>query len=174
MIGFPDTDEDSALWRGYARVLRILVYAMAAAAGAGILAMVAVTCAEVILRLGTLSLTGVYDIVKIAGGISMAAALPYTTACKGHVAIEYFFHKLSRRGRTVVDSLSRITVFGLFAFLSYESFQYGSNLRHTGQVSPTLELPDYCIAYVLSFSCALVCLIKIYHLFHPGRELIKP
>jgi len=174
VLGFPDEQEDSPVWQVYAKILRFLVYAMAALAGAGILTMIAVTAIEVLCRIAKISLTGVYDIVKIAGGLSMASALPYTTACKGHVAIEYFFHKLSRRGRIVVDSLTRITVFVLFAFFAVQTFKYGLSLQRSGQVSPTLELPDYYVAYVLAFACALVCFIKVYHLFHPGRELIKP
>ncbi len=166
--------QEGAFWSAYARIVRLLVYVMAAVAGFAILLMVVITCIEVILRMGKVSMTGVYDIVKIAGGLCMAASLPYTTACKGHVAIEYFFQKLSRRGRILVDSLSRLCLLALFAFLAERCWLYGNSLQQSGQVSPTLQLPDFYLAYVLAAACGLVCLIKIYHLFHPGKELIKP
>ena len=92
----------------YHRALRALVKALAYVAGASLMVMVLVTSADVVLRIFRLSLTGAYDIVKIAAAITIAAALPYTTAIKGHVAIEYFFHKLGRRGRIVVDALMRL------------------------------------------------------------------
>ena len=50
-------------------------------------------------------ITGALDLGKGCGALVIAGALPYTTAVKGHVAIEYFFHKLGRRGRIVVDTL---------------------------------------------------------------------
>ena len=84
--------------------LRALVKYSGKIAGVGILFMMAVTCADIILRrLGT-SIPGAYDLVRIAGGITIAAALPLTTAVKGHVAIEYFFHRLGPGGRAAVDA----------------------------------------------------------------------
>ncbi len=112
--------EGSAFWTAYARTVRLLVYALVAVAALGICAMMAVTCFQVILRMFDKSLTGVVDIVKIAGAVTMAGSLPYTTACKGHVAIEYFFQKLGRRSRAIVDAFTRICMLVLFAFLTFE------------------------------------------------------
>jgi len=158
----------------YHRGLRGLVKALAYLAGASLLIMVLVTSADVILRIFNLSLTGAYDIVKIAAAITMAAALPYTTAIKGHVAIEFFFHRLGRRGRVVVDALMRLAGMALFGLLAWGCIDYGNSLRQKGEVSMTLQLPIFWVPYVLAVSCALVVLIKIYHLSHPGKPMIKP
>jgi TRAP-type C4-dicarboxylate transport system permease small subunit len=168
------TSPNSRFWAVYARVVRGLVHALALVSALGIVTMMLVTCAEVILRLFRVSLTGVYDIVCISGAITMAAALPYTTACKGHVAIEFFFQRLPGAARVGVDAASRIVVSLLFGFLALESVRYGMRLREVGQVTSTLEIPEFWLPYVLAGSCAVTCLVKIYHLFHPGKELIKP
>jgi TRAP-type C4-dicarboxylate transport system permease small subunit len=156
------------------RALRALVKALAYVAGVSLMVMVLVTSAEVVLRIFRVSLTGAYDIVKIAAAVTIAAALPYTTAIKGHVAIEYFFHKLGRRGRTVVDALMRLGGMALFSLLAWGCVDYGNSLRAKGEVSMTLQLPVFWVPYVLAFSCALVVLIKAYHLTHPGKPMIKP
>lgn len=158
----------------YHRGLRTLVKALAVVAGVSLMLMVLVTSAEVVLRIFRLSLTGAYDIVKIAAAITIAAALPYTTAIKGHVAIEYFFHKLGRRGRMVVDALMRLCGMALFTLLAWGCVDYGNSLRAKGEVSMTLQLPIFWVPYVLAFSCGLVVLIKVYHLTHPGKPMIKP
>lgn len=158
----------------YHRALRVLIKALAALAGAGLMAMVLVTSADVILRKFSLSLTGAYDLVKIAAAITVAAALPYTTAIKGHVAIEFFFHKLGPRGRTTVDALMRLGGMTLFGLLAWGCVDYGNSLRERGEVSMTLQLPIFWVPHVLAFSCALVVLIKLYHLTHPGKPMIKP
>ena len=106
--------------------------------------------------------------------ITVAAALPYTTAIKGHVAIEYFFHKLGRRGRVLVDALMRLGGMALFSLLAWGCVDYGNSLRAKGEVSMTLQLPIFWVPYVLAVSCVLVVLIKVYHLTHPGRPMIKP
>ena len=158
----------------YHRALRALVRALAYVAGASLMVMVLVTSADVILRKFSLSLTGAYDIVKVAAAITIAAALPYTTAIKGHVAIEYFFHKLGWRGRIVVDALMRLGGMALFALLAWGCVDYGNSLRAKGEVSMTLQLPIFWLPYVLAVSCVLVVLIKIYHLTHPGKPMIEP
>ncbi len=147
---------------------------LAYVACASLMVMVLVTSAEVVLRLFRLSLTGAYDIVKIAAAITIAAALPYTTAIKGHVAVEYFFHKLGRRGRIVVDALMRLGGMALFGLLAWGCVDYGNSLRAKGEVSMTLQLPIFWVPYVLAVACVLVVLIKVYHLTHPGKPMIKP
>ena len=160
----------------YSRMLCLIVHILVVMAGLGVLTMVAVTCIDVILRLPGInrSLFGAYDIVKITGALTLAATLPYTTAVKGHVAIEYFFHKLNRRGRIVVDTIIRLMGMTLFAFLSWRSFIYGLDLYRTGQVSQTLQLPVFWIPYVIGFCCGIVVLVIGHNLLHPGQEMIKP
>ena len=72
----------------YHQGLRALVTFLGMIAGAGLMAMVLVTSLDVVLRVFRISLKGAYDITTIAGALTVAAALPYTTAIKGHVAIE--------------------------------------------------------------------------------------
>jgi len=146
----------------YSRMLFLIVHILVVMAGLGVLTMVAVTCLDVILRLPGInrSLFGAYDIVKITGALTLAATLPYTTAVKGHVAIEYFFHKLNHRGRIVVDTIIRLMGMALFGFLSWRSFIYGMDLHRIGQVSQTLQLPVFWIPYVIGFCCGIVVLVR--------------
>ena len=148
--------------------------ALAYVACASLMVMVVVTSIEVALRIFRLTMTGAYDIVKIAATLTMAAALPYTTAIKGHVAIEYFFHKLGRRGRVMVDTLMRVSAMALFSLLAWGCADYGNSLRAKGEVSMTLQLPIFWLPYLLATSCVLVVLIKLYHLTHPGKSLLQP
>ena len=178
----------------YQQAVRALVLVLAAFAGAGILAMMLVTCLDVVLRFLTSVavlrralyangavrevskwlLAGEVDLVQLAGVISVACALPYTTAVKGHVAIEYFFHKLSRRGRIVVDTVARLLSMALFSVLSWRSVVYGLSLHRSGQVTATLEIPVFWVPYVIAAACAVVVLVILHNLLHPGSEMIRP
>lgn len=159
---------------GYQRVLRVPVVGLAIVAGVGLAVMMSVTCADVVLRIFRISLTGAYDLVKLSGAITIACALPYTTAVKGHVAIEYFFHKLSRRGRIGVDAVIRILVLGLFAVLGWQSVRYGVDLRANNEVSQTLQIPVFWVPWVIAVACGLVVLVTVYHLLRPGQPMIPP
>ncbi len=175
MGGFWDiVSKMKPLLRLYSIIARFFVYILMVFSGLGIITMMSVICIDVVMRLFGSPLIGTYDIVKIAGTITIACALPYTTAVKGHVAIEYFFHKLSRTGRIVVDSIARTIAIALFSVLSVETVKYGNEMKSTGLVSTTLQLPLYWVPYLVSFSCVVVVLVIIHNLLHPGKEMIKP
>ena len=122
------------------KVLRILVFLLAIIAGMGILTMVGVTCLDVIMRMFRHPLVGAFDIVKVSGTVTIAAALPYTTAVKGHVAIEYFFQKLSRRSRIFTDTFVRMLGILLFSFISRQGLIYAAALKRSGEVTLTLQM----------------------------------
>jgi TRAP-type C4-dicarboxylate transport system permease small subunit len=174
MAGAPTVRRNTSFWAAYAQCVRALVYVFVGMSALAIVGMMVVTCLEVILRIFGVSITGVVDIVRICAALAMAGALPYTTACKGHVAIEFFFQKLGRPARAVVDAVTRICVIVMFGFLTAQCVKYGSSMWATNQGTTTLQWPEFWVAYVVAASCGLVCLVKAYHLFHPGKELIKP
>ena len=159
---------------GFTVFIRALVCALGVLSGLGILTMMLVTCLDVLLRPFRVSLTGAVDIVQVAGTITIAGALPYTTAVKGHVAIEYFFQKLSRRNRIIVDTVVRLLGMGLFALLAWESMLYGLQLRQVGRVTSTLEIPLFWVAHVVAVSCASLVLVILHNMLHPGKETIRP
>ena len=49
----------------------------------------------------------------------------------------------------------------LFLGAGYNLFVMGSDLQKAGEVSSTLQLPYYAIAYGIGFACITVCLVLI-------------
>ena len=160
--------------RAYLRALRAVVLALAAVSGLAILAMIAVTCADVALRAFGRPLTGAFDIVRVGGAVAIACALPYTTAVKGHVSIEFFFHKLSRRNRIIVDTSWRLLAIALFVFMCRRCILYGNSMHRSGEVTLTLQVPLFWTLYVLAFACGVNALVVLHNMLHPNREMIKP
>jgi TRAP-type C4-dicarboxylate transport system permease small subunit len=160
----------------FTRLLRGLVLGLAIVSGGSVLAIIVVTCLEVILRLPFIgrSLVGAYDITKIAGALSLAAALPYTTACKGHIAINYFSQKLRPQGRLILDSVIHLMGMALFAFLAWRAVLYGVEMYRSGQVSQTLQWPVFWLPWAIGFCCGVVVLVLGHNLLHPDQEVIQP
>jgi TRAP-type C4-dicarboxylate transport system permease small subunit len=163
-----------AFLTAYHAALRRLVRLLAVVAGAGIVAMMMTTCLDVVLRAFGSPLQGSYDIVGLLGVITITCSLPYTTAVKGHVAVEYFFHKLSHRSRIFVDTLVRLLLMVLFIVLVWQNVVYSLQLHAGGQVTPTLQVPVFWVPCVVAFSCAVTVLVVLYNLLHPGKVIIKP
>ena len=151
-----------------------IIIALAYAAGAAILLMTAVTVTDIVLRIFNTGITGAYDMVRACGAVAVACALPYLTAVKGHIAIEFFYHKCGHFWRVILDSVLRIVSLVIFGVLSVKIFQHGISLFKAGEVFPNLGLPVFWIPFLISFNCFLMMIVFIYHLVHPGKELIKP
>jgi TRAP-type C4-dicarboxylate transport system permease small subunit len=160
----------------YERGLRRLVLFLALVSGASLMAMILVTCLDVVLRLPFIGkgMIGAYDIIKIGGALCLAAALPYTTACKGHVAINFFAQRLKRRGRLILNTCTHLTGIALFSFLAWRTVLYGTEMLRNGQVSQTLQWPVFWLPWAIGFCCAVVALVLAHGLLHPDREMIKP
>lgn len=151
-----------------------IIKALAYVAGAAVILMMLITVIDVLLRLFNIGLTGAYDLVRACGVISVACALPYLTAVKGHIAIEFFYHKCGKIGRIVLDIIFRISSLAIFGLLAFYTFKNGISLFRAGEVFPNLGLPVFWIPLVISLNCILMMVVFVYHLVHPGKEYIKP
>jgi TRAP-type C4-dicarboxylate transport system permease small subunit len=157
-------------WRGVV----FLVTGMTVVSCAALCAMILLVCGDVTLRTCGHPVKGAYDVVRICGALTIACALPLTTAMKGHVAIEYFFQKLNRAGRLVVDSLMRLIMITVFLLAAYECVGYGQRFLRNGEVTSTIELPVFWVPWVMAAAFAVSALVVVFHLVCPGREMIKP
>ncbi len=161
-------------YRRYAVALRWLVGLLAGIAGLAVAAMIVITCVDVVGRRLGHPLTGTYDIVEILGAISIIGALPYTTACKGHVAIEFLPHKLSPRGRIVLATFVALVCISIYAFLTWRFVQYGIELKANNQGTVTLRWPVFWLAHWMAVCTAVTILVHLYQMMHPKQELMKP
>ena len=146
---------------------------MTAISCVGLATMMVVICADVALRTAGHPLAGVYDIVRVAGSITIACALPLTTAMKGHVAIEYFFRKLNPGWRVAVDSVMRVLMIGAFSLAAYECVGYGFRFLRNGQVTDTIQIPLFWVPWLMAVSFAETALVVVFHLVYPGREMVR-
>jgi TRAP-type C4-dicarboxylate transport system permease small subunit len=160
----------------YEQALRIVVYALAIVSGLSVMAIMIVTCADVILRLPWIGrpITASYDLVKIGGAISLAAALPYTTAVKGHVAISFLLVKLSPFGKRLLSVLISLMGMALFVFFAWRSVSYGLYFHKVGQVSQTSEIPIFWVPCAVGVCCAVVVLVILHDMMCPKRGLARP
>lgn len=158
----------------YNRIVRALVFGLAVISGAAILLMIAVTCTDIIMRIWGSALPGSYDIIRVSSIVAISFGLSYTSAVKGHVAIEFFFQKLSGRARVVFDTLIRLISFALFVIMGLRCIQYGLDLHASGQVTDSLKIPLFWLPFCLAFNFFVLALVFVDSIMHPGKETIKP
>ena len=135
-------------------------------AGSAIVAMMLLTCTDVVLRYFRKPIPGTYELVCFLGAVAVAFAMAHTSVEKGHVEVSFVVNLLPQRIQGLIESIT--TSFGLifFVLIAWQSVIYANDLRLSGEVSLTLELPFYPFVYGISFSAAVVCLILLSNLFN--------
>jgi len=130
-------------------------------AAVAIVAMMFLTCADVLLRLFRRPITGTYELVSFLGAIAASFAIAHTTAEKSHVAVSLIVRLLPQKLQGIIESCVSLLGIFLFALISWQSIRYGMNCQQCGEVSLTLELPVYPIIYGIAFGAAVVCLVLL-------------
>lgn len=144
-------------------------------AGAAIVSMMLLTCADVILRLGVTAyhkyhwgflapfrpIPGTYELVKFLGAVAVAFAMAHTSVKKGHVAVDILVERFPAKIQSLIETITGSFGFILFALISWQSVLYANDLRASGEVSLTLELPFYPFVYGISIAAAAVCLVLL-------------
>jgi TRAP-type C4-dicarboxylate transport system permease small subunit len=134
-------------------------------AGVAIVVMMLLTCADVVLRYFRKPIPGTYELVCFLGAAAVAFSMAHTSVERGHVAVTFVVSLFPRRIQGLIESIT--TIFGLFFFslIAWQCVIYANELRRSGEVSLTLELPFYPFVYGISFSAVVVCLILLSDLF---------
>lgn len=153
-------------------------------AGAAIVSMILLTCADIILRLGTTvyrdyhwpflspfkPIPGTYELVCFMGAVAVSFAMAHTSVKKGHVSVSFLVRLLPQRTQALIEIITHSLGFIFFALLSWQSVMFGNDLITRGDVSLTLQLPYYPFVYGIGLAAAAVCLVLLVEL---SKHLIE-
>jgi TRAP-type C4-dicarboxylate transport system permease small subunit len=132
-----------------------------AIAGICLTFMMFLTVTDVILRSFRKPIIGTYELVAFSGAVVIGFAVPLTTLCKGNVLVDFFIIKFPKKVRNLFHISTRRMGLALFSLLGWNLIKVGMDLHRTGEVSLTLELPFYPVAFGLGVACFLQCLVLI-------------
>jgi len=141
-------------------------------AGAAIVAMMLITCADVVLRYFRMPIPGTYELVCFLGAVAVAFAMAYTSLEKGHISVSFVVALFPQRIQGLIESITHLFGVFLFGLIAWQSAIYANDLRLSGEVSLTLELPFYPFVCGIAFSAAVVTLILTSDLFKNIRKTI--
>jgi TRAP-type C4-dicarboxylate transport system permease small subunit len=125
-----------------------------------LVSMTFLTCADVVGRIFRRPIFGAVEIVGFMATLAVAMALPYTDRIKGHVGVEILVRVFSERTQSIIDLCTRILSLALFAIVTWRMMLYAYTMQESGEVSISLELPEYMVIYATSF-CFLVFTVLI-------------
>jgi TRAP-type C4-dicarboxylate transport system permease small subunit len=135
-----------------------LLYVVAGVALAGSMFL---TVADVFLRILKRPIVGTYELVGLLGALVVGFALPQTSRLHGHVLMDFVTGKLSSGMQRVLQVVTRILATGLFVIIGWNMVNLGNDLRRVGEVTPTLQLPTYPVAYAIALCCLVECFVLL-------------
>jgi TRAP-type C4-dicarboxylate transport system permease small subunit len=135
--------------------------AMQAIAGLALVFMMTLTTCDVILRHFGKPIIGTYEIVAFSGGIVIGFSTPITSFMRGQIFVDFFYQKFPMVTQNILNTTTRLVDIALFGIISWNLMIMGRDMYRSGEVSLTLQLPFYPIAYGIAFALFIQCLVLV-------------
>ncbi|MHB8772019.1 MAG: TRAP transporter small permease [Syntrophales bacterium] len=156
--------------RGFVKMVTALSGYLNVVAGTSLILLMSLTIVDVVLRGFNKPILGTYELVGLAGAVAIGFSMPRTSLLRGHIYVDSLIALFSRTARNIFNIATRVVVFVLFFFTGWNLFKYADDLHKSGEVSLTLQLPFYPVAYGIGICCFVQCLVLICDLIKIKEE----
>ena len=150
-------------------ILRFVSKLLNSIAGTAVTLMMLLTVADVLLRAGGHPIIGTFEIVALLLALVIGFGIPQVSLDRGHVYMDFLLEKLSKRGKNMMNTFTRVLCLILFACIGYNLFNVGARFHASGEVSPTIQIPFYPVAYGVGVCCLLECCVFIFDIVRIWR-----
>lgn len=130
-------------------------------AGVALTGSMFLTVADVFLRTFKRPIVGTYELVGLLGAVVIGFALPQTSRLNGHVVMDFVTSALGPTVQRLLHILTRILGIVLFAIIGWNLVGLGNDYRKFGEVTLTLQVPLYPVAYGIAACCLVECLVLL-------------
>ena len=123
--------------------------------------MMFLTVLDVVLRIFGKPILGTYELVSLAGAVVVGFAIPKTSQDDAHVYVDMLIVGLSAKVRRIFRASTKFLGIIFFVLLGINIILKGNELYGAGEVSLTLHIPLYPVAYALGLCCFIECLVLL-------------
>ena len=141
------------------RISRFLNCLMLAIAGFFMVAMVLLTCSDILFRLVWVPIRGSVELVGYFSAVVTAFALGYTQMRKGHTSVDVVVNLFPMKVKRFLGMLNSSICMIFFAFAAWRIAVWSTTIRQVGEVSETLRIVYYPFSYGVALGCAVLCLV---------------
>ena len=132
-----------------------------AIAGINLTFLMLLTIADVVLRLFKKPVVGTYEMVAFAGAVVIGFSMPLTSYVRQHIFVDFLILKFPQKVRDIFNIATRCLVIALFLLVGWNMFKYAWDLQKSGEVSLTLQMPFYPVAYAIGVCSFIQCLVLL-------------
>lgn len=127
--------------------------------GGALVGMMVVTCVDVVFRGFNRPIFGAVEVVSFMATIVLACAMPLTEYENGHVGVDLFIRRLGTRAQAWWDAGTKLFSGAMFALVCWQMWRYGNTVKATGEVSMSLQFPDYILIYIVAVAFGVLSLV---------------
>ncbi len=129
--------------------------------GVALLAMVALTCSNIVLRMVWLPIRGTFELMGFFGALVTSFALGYTQMGKGHIAVNVLVDRFSESTRNWLEGINDLVCTVFFAVVAWQIADKAITLGRTGEVTETLRIPYYPFTAGVALGFALLSWVAL-------------
>jgi TRAP-type C4-dicarboxylate transport system permease small subunit len=130
-------------------------------AGIALAFLMFLTIGDIILRAFKRPIVGTYELVAFSGAVVIGFALPLTSWLRQHIYVDFVLLRFPKKVQNGFYITTRCAVIVLAILIGWNLIVYASDLRRSGEVSATLQMPFYPIAYGVAVSFFFLCLVMV-------------
>jgi TRAP-type C4-dicarboxylate transport system permease small subunit len=145
----------------YAKVVSSIAHVMTWVGAVVIVAMMVLTCADVILRYFGYPIRGAYDITRVLGSVIFSLPIAYSCIKGYQVAVDSVFRRAPRIVRIIVDSIVCLFSMAITAMIAWRAIYLGHDLYVRGRVTDTIPIPLWPFIYVMVLGFIVYCLVLL-------------
>ncbi len=147
--------------KGFLNQVKVISNFLNIIAGISLTFLMLLTVTDVILRSFRRPVVGTYELVAFAGAVVIGFSMPLTSWLRAHIFVDFFILRFSQKIRNIFNIATRCLVLVLFFLIGWNLIKYGMDLQKSGEVSLTLQMPFYPVAYGIGVCCFIQCLVMV-------------
>jgi TRAP-type C4-dicarboxylate transport system permease small subunit len=151
------------------KILKIVTKILDVIGGIALTFMMLLTVADVLMRAGGHPLVGTFEVVALSLALVIGFTIPKVSFDRGHIRVDLVIERVSKRTRNGLNIFTRLVCLVFFLIISYNLFGVANELRTAGEVSPTIQLPSYPVAYGVAACCFIQCLVFVLDIVKIGK-----
>jgi len=129
--------------------------------GVALTAIVALTIGNIYSRNLGVPIKGMVELVGFCGAIAAVFALGFAQVKQVHIAVDVLVLKFSKRTQKFLLAVNAILGAVFFGIAGWQLVRWGNTLRHTGEVTETLQIIYYPVVYAVAFGCFVMALVLV-------------
>lgn len=143
------------------KISRVLSVIFLWIAGAFMVAMILMTCANILSRLIWVPIKGTFELMGFFGASATAFALGYTQIEKAHISVDILVNRFSEKTQSILNGINYLISMMFFGIAGWQIARWAETIRETGEVTETLRIIYYPFTYAVALGCSLMALILL-------------